>query len=648
MKLYPQALLDILREAHGVSFAEKEPLTVTEWANKYRWFAHGQSWKSQHGNAAYDVKDAPFQRGPQDALLDTSIQVHAWMMASRIAKTVMMGNGFGYFSHWDPTTQLFMYPSQDDANLRSREEFQPMIDVSPELKNKYYDVRMTFREYNRDNTIAFKKYLGGSVGFVGSNAPSKLRARTARVIWCDESDGYKKSSGEEGDPTLLAFNRSKNYADAVKVVASTPTIKHHSTIEYWMNLSDWQRWFVSCWFCNAWQFMMWKQYRWPGDDRAATRWHCEMCDKGHNDIQRDKVIRAGEWRPTRQFTGIRGYFLPGYYSIFPAAGAYRGKMHEMAEDAHRAKHSQNPVETLRVWVNTFLTETFQEESDAPPDWQVLYNRREDYDRNSLPLGVIMVSFGTDFQADRVEVTFWGHGKENESWRIEKQVLYGDPRMPEMYARLEQLLLLPFKRVDGAELHAKCGGFDTGYYACMKQLYEWLRPRQRFGWFAFKGSSMVDADPIERAKKSRVSRVTLLMVGTHKIKSFIYNRSNITNVGPGYIHFPMSMSEKDFEQLFAEESRSIFKSGVQFKEFTLPPTGNRRNEELDCAVMAHAALFARGHTNLDWEEKRNRMTVDAAEQGDVMPKADQSPKQRVVHRRLRQSNLVRSIRSQGIF
>lgn len=640
MKEYSSNLIAAYEEARTIAFAERPPMTVTEWACAYRWFAHGQSWKSQHGNAPYDINDAPFQQGPQDDLLDPDVQVHAWMMASRIAKTVMMGNGFGYFSHWDPTTQLFMYPSQDDADLRSREEFQPMIDVSPELHAKYHDVKMTFREFNRDNTISFKKYRGGSVAFVGSNAPSKLRARTARVIWCDEADGYRSSSGEEGDPVLLAFNRAKNYPDAVKVVASTPTIKHHSTIEHWMELSDWRRWFVQCYKCNAWQFMMWRQYRWPKDDRAETQWFCDMCGHGHDDKQREAIIRAGEWRATRDFTGVRGYYLPGYYTIFPSPSSFRGKMHEMAEEAHRAKHSQNAAETLRVWVNTFLCESYQEESDAPPEWQALYARREEYDRHHLPEGVTVITFGTDFQQDRIEVVFWGHGRENESWRIEKVVLNGDPRMPEMYGRLEDLLLQPFTRRDGVRLYAKAGGFDTGYYASMRQLYSWLRPRQRLGWFAFKGSSRVDSDPIERAKKSRVSQVTLLLVGTHKIKSFIYNRANISNPGPGYIHFPLSMKEHDFEQLFAEESRTIFRAGVQYKEFALPPTGNRRNEELDCAVLAHAALYARGHTNFDFEEKRLRASVDVPQQGDVT--------QPVKRRHVRRSTLMRSLTGPGMF
>lgn len=626
-------------ERHRKAVADKilvlpEKLTVTEWANKYRWFEHGQSWKSQHGRAKYDIRDAPFQRAPQDDLTNLDIAVHAWKMASRIAKTVMMGNGFGYFSHYDPTTQLFMYPTQEDANLRSREEYDPLIEASPELRDKYRTDNP-----DGDDTIAFKRFEGGAVAFVGSNAPSKLRARTARVVWCDEANGYRASSGKEGDPVLLAFNRAKNYPDPVRVVASTDTIKGHSRIDEWFQKSDKQQWFVQCHKCGLWQVMTWEGYRWPKGERWKCRYYCDGCNREHNDDERREMILGGEYRPTAPFGGVRGYFLPGFYSIFPSPKAYVGKMHEMAEEAYNAKHSQCPAETTRVFVNTFLCEGYAEESDVQPEIVPLLNRREPYDRQTVPKEVILITFGTDFQADRVEVVWWGHGLEEQKWRIEKTVLWGDPRMPEIYQRLDSKLQEPFKRVDGAALRAKAGGFDTGYFACIRQLYKWLKPRLRLNWFAFKGASQLDAEIVGRAKKSKVASLTLLLVGTHKLKALIYNNSLITAVGPNYLHFPRSMTEEDFGQLFAEESHTVFKAGQELKEFRLPLVGRRRNEELDCAVLAFAALYARGYTNYEHEERLNQMTIpesDAAKKHAIRVKQKAAARQR-------SSNLIRSLR-----
>src|SRR5262252_9363944 len=83
-------LYGIAQRAWDHVFAPKEALSVTEWACKYRWFDEGQSWKSQEAPAQYDIADAPFQREPQDSLTDPTVYAHVWLMASRIAKTVMM------------------------------------------------------------------------------------------------------------------------------------------------------------------------------------------------------------------------------------------------------------------------------------------------------------------------------------------------------------------------------------------------------------------------------------------------------------------------------------------------------------------------------------------------------------------------------
>jgi phage terminase large subunit GpA-like protein len=175
---------------------------------------------------------------------------------------------------------------------------------------------------------------------------------------------------------------------------------------------------------------------------------------------------------------------------------------------------------------------------------------------------------------------------------------------------------------------------------MRTLYVFLRPRLRWGWFAFKGASSIEAEVVSRGVKSKVLSVTLLLVGTHKIKALIYNRANITTPGPGYIHFPMSMKEEDFAQLFRQESRSVFKAGVEYKKFDLPAVGSRRDEELDCAVLAHAALYARGFVNWDFEERQNQLTV--VDSDESKRHAVQLQKRERV-RQVRTSSLMRGLR-----
>jgi hypothetical protein len=90
------------------------------------------------------------------------------------------------------------------------------------------------------------------------------------------------------------------------------------------------------------------------------------------------MIRRGEWRATASFSGVRGYFLPGFYSLFPHAESMKGKMHEFAEEVHVASNSTNRREDLRRLANTFWCESYQEEQDIKTAWSSLFSRREEY------------------------------------------------------------------------------------------------------------------------------------------------------------------------------------------------------------------------------------------------------------------------------
>jgi hypothetical protein len=75
---------------------------------------------------------------------------------------------------------------------------------------------------------------------------------------------------------------------------------------------------------------------------------------------------------------VRGYWLNGINSTLPPEKGFKSKLHQFASDAHQAKNSNNRREAVKVWVNTFLAETYQEEQDVKPAWQTLYERREKY------------------------------------------------------------------------------------------------------------------------------------------------------------------------------------------------------------------------------------------------------------------------------
>src|SRR5699024_930239 len=92
------------------------------------------------------------------------------------------------------------------------------------------------------------------------------------------------------------------------------------------------------------------------------------------------------------------------------------------------------IELLKVWTNTELGQTWEEEGEeieADP----LYERREIYDCE-VPAEAIVLTAGVDVQDDRFELEVVGWGEEKENWGIYYRVIYGDLKTNNIWKQLD--------------------------------------------------------------------------------------------------------------------------------------------------------------------------------------------------------------------
>lgn len=367
---------------------QREEMNPAEWAKKERWIAQGASPLSQNGAIKYDVGRLPFCEEPMTEAVNPEVQVTVLMWASGLGKTEVCVNIIGFKIEHSPTNQFIVYPKDESGRKFSRDVLQrSLIDATPAVQ------RVVVESKSRDagNTIAYKRYLGGSIYITSARSASNFRGPRAGVVYCDEIDGFPASAGEEGDPIMLAFKRAEGFPDSIKLLSGTPTIRNHSNIENWLNRSDKRMWFCPCRRCDREQVLMWKKANAISELQATVDWPrqgryrhekavilCGHCAASHNDTQRLRMIYEGHWKPTALFNGIRGYWLNGINSTLPPEKGFKSKLHQFAVNAHDAIHSVNKRETTRVWVNTFCAESFTEESDIKQEWRSLYDRREEY------------------------------------------------------------------------------------------------------------------------------------------------------------------------------------------------------------------------------------------------------------------------------
>jgi len=555
------------------------------------------SGESSAESGRWFTSRAEYQRGIMDAFNDPAIESVVVMTAAQVGKTEILNNVTGYFIDQDAAPLLIVEPTLEIAKAWSKDRFAPMLRDTPCLKGKVKDVR------SRDsgNTMLHKTFLGGHITAAGANSAASLRARPIRVVLCDDVDAFPASAGTEGDPVELAFKRSTTFWNRKKAMFSTPTVKGFSRIETAYEASDMRKFYCPCPHCGEFQTLQWSQVKWPKGEPKKAVYHCEHCEGIITDADKIRMVREGEWRAGRECQGTAGFWLNELYSPWVSFG-------DMASRFLEAKKSK---ETLRVFINTALAETWEEEGETVDDTSLMA-RREDYGPE-IPMGAAILTCGIDCQDNRLEAEVVAWGKGEESWSMEYSIFYGNPAERKIWDELSEYLQEPWTHESGAQLRIACIAIDSGGHHT-KQVYDFVKPRQIRRVYAVKGINQAGRPIIARPSNRNEGRVTLFPVGADTAKESIYSRLRIEDHGAGFMHFTINHDEEYFKQLTAEKVITKYVRGFPTRQWvkTRP-----RNDALDCRVYAMAALAI---LNVNLDRAVSRLTKEHTEEAAPVQRA----------------------------
>lgn len=492
-----------------------------------------------------------------------------------------------------------------------------MLRDTPCLQGKVSD------EKSRDssNTILKKSYPGGALHLTGANSPRGFRRITVKRVKFDEVDGYPPTAGKEGDQIKLGSKRSETFWDRKIVLGSTPTIKGASRIESSFDKSDKRYRFLPCPYCGEFQTLKWKGIVWPKGEPEKAQYKCEFCEKLIPHSMKRQMDEKGEWRATAPFDGHAGFHIWAGYSYSP--NSTWGKLAKEFLDV------KGDPELLKTFVNTVLGETWEEAGDRP-EWTTLAARCEPYKIMTVPSGGMLLTAGVDTQDNRLAVVVRAWGKDEESWLIYHNELYGDPDHPEVWTQLDEILNHDFRHDSGADLKIVSMSIDTGGHRD-EAVKRYCRKRAAQGVVAIKGSSTKNKpivnpptlQDVDYKGKKIEKGVQLWSVGTDTAKGIIYSRLNNKidperETQPGYYHFPVGTSDEYFEQITAEKLITKFNKGFPVKEWVKT---RERNEATDCEVYCYHAALRAGVNRLDFDKLKEQL------QGTITKSEPQQPKQR---------------------
>ncbi|HBC7444539.1 TPA: phage terminase large subunit family protein, partial [Morganella morganii] len=458
-----------------------EALSLSEWANKYAVLSKENA--AQTGR----FRSFKYQDGIMDAFTDPSVTQVSVMKSARVGYTKILDHAVAYYLSHDPSPILVVQPRVEDAEDYSKTEIAPMLRDTPALKA----IAGEAKAKDSGQTILKKQFSNGAnLTLVGANSPGGFRRITCRIILFDEVDGYPSGgAGSEGDQIALGIKRSETFWNRKIGLGSTPTVKNVSRIEKAYNESDQRHYWVPCPHCGEFQIL-----EWGGPDTPyGMKWDKDKDGNGlpdtayyvcrHNgcvihDSDKPLMIKNGEWRAEKPFTGHAGFHIWAAYSLFPNAS-----WPNLVKEWLRVK--DDPL-MRQTFINLVLGEPYEDRGEKTLSEQKLLERCEVW-AAEVPDGVTLLTAGIDTQDDRFEIEVVGWGRSEESWSVAHDVIEGDLETPEPWERLDAYLKQIWRRADGRGFAIMAACMDSGGHHT-QAVYDFCKARLGRRIWAVKGES----------------------------------------------------------------------------------------------------------------------------------------------------------------
>jgi phage terminase large subunit GpA-like protein len=571
-------------------------ITVVEWSDTRRILP-----PTSAEPGPYRSKRTPYMREISNKLSATDpAQIIFLKKCSQIAGTETGNNWVGYTIDVAPAAMLYVMPTDTMMKNCSTTRIQPMINTTPALAKKIKPPR------SRDggNTMMRKEFEDGLIIMVGANSPNGVSSNPVKKVYLDEIDRYPANIGGEGDVIALAITRTSTYGSSRKIFGtSTPTIAGTSLIDKEYKRTGQRRYHVPCPHCGVYQPLVFKNLKWQTGKYDNVAYECAECHELILERYKTKMFDLGEWVP--DFPDLEDGITFGYHlnALYSPLGWYSWLT--MAKEYDDAL---DDLPKMITFVNTKLGDVYETKGDAP-DWQNLYNKREDLVLNTPNEQVVFITAGVDIQADRIEVEIVGWGFGKQSWSIDYRVLNGSTSSAsnEVWKDLEKIIYETWTREDGAILPLRLMAVDSGdntsvvYEFCRKFSTTQVIPIKGKDGMALMVSQPKAVDTARSGKK--INGVKVWMVGVSLIKTELYGWLKLQHLDnedypSGYCHFPM-YDEQHFRSITAEQVEYV-KNKKGFTQLQWVKK-YERNERLDCRVYARAAAYVLGVDRLSDDE-----------------------------------------------
>lgn len=512
---------------------------------------------------------------PTDAAVAFRYRGVCVVCGTQMGKTAGLFNIGGEKIDNDAAPFLWIGPTMSNVKSVIVPQWDAMV-------NNCYSLSAKMRP-GRQQTL-LKQIGGTTVRFAWAGSATEISSQPAHTVVVDELDKCDPIPGH-GDVLVQAEARISNYkhSGGIVIATSSPTsgsvdvyVDPRNGLEHWALAEPddvpsqiWRAWqastrhefMVPCPHCHEYfaprmrYLTGWDKGSSPAKAKRSAKllhWKCEtlidekhkqwMLDNGRAVAPGQRVV-AGEVVGEEPDSEWYGIWISGLLSPWVTWG---DRAYQWVSAAH--SHDQ---ETIRATINLGFGELFRITGEAPP-WEDIQaiSTNSSYEMGKLVPGVRMIFITVDVQKDRLVTVTRGWGVDLESWLLEREEIWGDTSLPDVWRMLDEKVDKGF-----CDLPIKAVAVDSGYKT--EQVYTWCERRLSTA-YATKGVDepnklywAADVEVLRSGKK--IKRGLKRWNFDHGyFKGWIHDRIRMPQDVPGAWHLPRKVGDAYCREIVNEQ------------------------------------------------------------------------------------------------
>lgn len=625
-------LLSLLKPAIRIS--------TREWASTFRVLTSEES----HFTGKFDPDRIPALEYVYDCCDNRQVYTIVAMKGSQIGWSELTNNVIGRTIHTNPMKMQWAFPGLEPSKVYSREKLKPFFSGTTVL-------RALINIGVAKESFSYFKFPGGFLKLTTLGAISSAKTSAIPFIGVEEPDDIADDVKGQGDTLENVRGRQKTFPLGFKklIFGGTPSNKDFSRVESGFKQSNQLIFKAECHHCKelielTLDNLKYDEYQDRFIDELYGKYNpetayyeCPVCTGIWTFNDKNKNIEAGKafgftdftgafskgWHPRKpHITDTFGFHIPEILSTLSSSTFVELAQKEILAELDLLKGNESLMKSYRnnsggLPYSSGITSLEAEE---------MKKLRSNYPEGIVPSEGLVLTAGVDVQDNRFAYVIRAWGRDNNSWLVKWEEIFGDvlDQDSEVWAQLSDLLIhgtVPHS--NGKSLKVAAVSIDSADNS--ELVYRWVLKNITANRqiFAVKGvrdlrysedeiykEPLIDITRDQQARKTiaETMGVSVFNLGAHRAHDQVLKRINLNlnSAARSNVYYFNEQSYGSYEEQMTS-CRKLIDVNSSYSKPVYKLIPGRRKEAIDAEKLALHAAYAigiRNYTHSQWKNIEN--------------------------------------------